>query len=229
MSYAESDLLPLSGVQHLIFCERQASLIFVENQWADNVLTVDGVLRHLTVHEEAPRKEKRGAVMIVRGLPLRSMALGLVGIADVVEFHRCSARDQGASLPGLGGRWRPFPVEYKRGKPKPHRADEVQLCAQALCLEEMLGCPVLSGSLFYGSTQRRMPVDFDEQLRALATDAAKRLHYLVETGTTAPPRVGPHCRNCSLVDLCLPTAVSGAGLVARYLRGALSEAFEEEG
>ncbi len=223
MRYAEDDLLALSGVQHIVFCERQASLIYVERAWADNALTVDGSHRHAGVHEQSPRRERRGDLLIVRGLALRSLELGLAGVADVVEFHRTGERldkkgvPQGAELPNLPGFWVPFPVEYKRGRPKPHRADEVQLCAQALCLEEMLGVSIAEGALFYGKEQRRVPVTLDDELRALTADAAFRLHRLLREGITPPAVREPKCERCSLLELCLPQAMTRRRSAQRFL------------
>src|SRR5579859_4686917 len=149
--YSEEDLLPISALQHLAFCERQWALIHLEGVWAENQLTAEGRVIHDRAHE--PGTESRGDVRVSRGLRLRSLRLGLSGIADVVEFHRCGRRGDtsgkglvasGVALPSVSGSWAPFPVEYKRGRPKSGPFDEIQLCAQALCLEEMLGVPVLS-------------------------------------------------------------------------------------
>ena len=139
--YTEDDLLPISGLQHLLFCERQCALIHLEQVWAENRLTVEGKNMHDRVHER--EAESRPGIRIVRALRLRSLRLGLTGMADVVEFHL----DSGVRSQGL-----PFPVEYKRGKPKADYSDSVQLCAQAICLEEMLSCTIPAGALFYGTT-----------------------------------------------------------------------------
>jgi CRISPR-associated exonuclease Cas4 len=216
VTLAEEDFLPLSGVQHLVFCERQAALIHTEGLWADNVLTVEGSHRHRQVHDAAPRRERRGDTIIVRGLALASLQLGLSGIADVVEFHRVArsgrpeAGDspQGVPLPGASGLWAPFPVEYKRGRPRAHRADEVQLCAQAFCLEEMLGVQIPAGALFYGKERRRVGVRFEPELRALTRDAAQRFHELVRSAETPPAATDNRCRACSLVNHCMPKIAS---------------------
>jgi CRISPR-associated exonuclease Cas4 len=211
--FTEDDLLPLSALQHLLFCERQAALIHLEQLWADNRLTVEGTQLHERV-DHAPG-ESRGEVRIARALPLRSLRLGLSGRADLVELHRVSddAGDPldvtggpGAVLPGVPGTWRPFPVEYKRGRPKAHHADKVQLCAQALCLEEMLGTTVPAGALFYGQTRRRHDVSFSDELRRETEEAAARLHRLLASGVTPSPVREPKCDQCSLIDLCLPGA-----------------------
>jgi CRISPR-associated exonuclease Cas4 len=205
--FREEDLLPLSALQHLLFCERQCALIHVEQVWAENPLTVEG--RHLHERADHGPGESRGDVRIARGLPLRNLRLGLSGKADVVELHRLPAGTdpaQGAEISPLAGRWRPFPVEYKRGRPKQHRADEVQLCAQALCLEEMLGVDVPAGALFYGQTRRRQDVSFDTRLRRLTEETAARLHRLIAEGITPPGVREPKCDQCSLLGLCMPAA-----------------------
>jgi CRISPR-associated exonuclease Cas4 len=158
-------------------------------------------------------------VRLVRALSLRSLAVGLTGVADVVEFHR---QESGAVLPGRAGRWRPFPVEYKKGKPKRHRADEVQLCAQAMCLEEMFATPVAEGALFYGKTRRRKAIDFDETLRAATLHAASRFREIVEQRITPPARWGPKCRQCSLIDDCKPRAAEKSA--RRYLASMIQHA-----
>jgi len=184
----------ISSLQHLVFCERQWALIFVEEQWHDNVLTVEGK----QLHERADSKEieNRPEVRIVRTLRLRSLELGLSGIADVIEFHRN----------GVSGNncWLPFPVEYKRGKERPDIADEVQLCAQALCLEEMIGTDVPRGAIFYGQPRRRMPVEFTYELRETVRQLCEKARELLKTGVTPPPKFGKHCKNCSLVNECVP-------------------------
>jgi len=189
------DLLPLSGLQHLVFCERQFALIHVEGLWAENTLTISG--RQLHERADLPGQSLGAAVRVARALPLRSDRLGLAGKADVVEFHREADVDAGIL-------WRPFPVEYKRGRPKPGGADEVQLCAQAICLEEMLGLEVPRGALFYGSTRRRKAVEFTPALRARVEEAARRCHELFDARIT--PRVARHkgCDRCSLLQSCLP-------------------------
>lgn len=210
MNYTEDDLLPLSALQHLVFCERQCALIHIEQAWDENRFTAEGRVMHERVHEAG--EESRGEVKTARDLSLRSLRLGLVGKADVVEFHR-----------EAGGIWRPFPVEHKRGKPKPDESDMVQLCAQALCLEEMLGVRVDSGAIFYGRTRRRLEVDFDGPLRRKTEKAAARLHELIESGVTPKPDYTKKCRNCSLVDLCLPQAIRKRVSVAGYLDRMLEE------
>lgn len=211
--YDEDDLLPLSAVQHLLFCERQCALIHVEQQWEENLYTAQGRIMHERV--DAGRSESRGKVRIASGLPLRSLRLGLVGKADVVEFHREEGEAGRSRASSVG--WRPFPVEYKRGRPKKEHWDKVQLCAQAICLEEMLGIEVPRGALFYGKTRRRVDVFFDLDLRRETEEAAQRLHELIASGETPPARYDENCEACSFVSLCLPKATTGRRTVARYL------------
>lgn len=202
--YSEDQLLPISALQHLLFCERQCALIHIEQVWAENRLTAEGCVLHERVHEAAD--EVRGDVRIARALRLRSQRLGLVGQADVVEFHRQE-----------DGQWLPYPIEYKRGKPKINCCDEVQLCAQAMCLEEMLETSVPSGALFYGTTRRRQDVVFDAALRQLTTLTAERLHALIATGVTPPARYEKKCEQCSLMSQCMPKSMASGQSAVRYL------------
>lgn len=213
--FSDDDLLPLSGLQHLAFCQRQWALIHLEGQWAENRLTAEGRVLHERVEEGG--RESRGDMLITRAVPLRSGRLGLSGKADVVEWHRTGEGECGAvALPSKAGRWRPFPVEYKRGRPKPGHMDEVQLCAQALCLEEMLGVRIPAGALYYGQPRRRVDVAFDEPLRAETETLATRMHALFAAGQTPIARYEPKCKGCSLRERCLPET-AGTGRVARYL------------
>lgn len=208
----DAGLAPLSALQHLAFCRRQCALIHLEGAWAENVLTAEGRVLHERADSDAG--ERRRGVRIARALPLRSLALGLTGKADVVEFH-----------PRKGGPPVPFPVEYKRGRPKGTDADVVQLCAQALCLEEMLERPVPAGALFYGGTRRRLEVAFTPELRARTAGLAAALHALLAAGEMPAPEPGPKCRSCSLADACLPTRARGRS-VALWLDGQLRAAID---
>ena len=209
------DSLPLSALQHLLFCERQCALIHVERLWEENRFTAEGRVLHEKVDEG--RGESRPGVRITRSLQLRSEVLGLHGVADVVELHR---------LPDGG--WLPFPVEYKRGKPKAHDADLVQLCAQAMCLEEGFGTPVPQGAMFYGQTRRRLDVIFDEGLRELTRRTAARLHKLIESGVTPRAVREKKCEACSLLEVCLPEAMSRPRGAAAWNSGAFTEALKTE-
>ena len=184
------DLIMLSALQHFVFCPRQCALIHIEQLWAENVLTAEGRIMHDKV--DTANRESRGNIRIEYGVPMRSLRLGLIGKADVVEFHKD------------GDRWIPFPVEYKRGKPKPDNCDMVQLCAQAICLEEMMEVEIPEGALFYGETRHRHDVKFDAALRKETEEAAVRLHELIVSGITPPPVYSAKCKKCSLVELCLP-------------------------
>ncbi|MGD9518250.1 MAG: CRISPR-associated protein Cas4 [Armatimonadota bacterium] len=227
--FDEEDLLPISGLRHLAFCERRCALMHVEGLWADNRLTAEGQLLHERSH--LPELESRGDLRIARALRLHSLRLGLSGAADVVEFHRCApdAPDRECvALDGVSGLWRPFPVEYKRGHPYPDASDEVQLCAQALCLEEMLGVEVPAGALFYGEPHRRQEVSFTPDLRGRTEALAARLHALVAGGHTPPARYEKRCRSCSLLDLCLPKTAGSARSARLYLDRALADTLRED-
>jgi CRISPR-associated exonuclease Cas4 len=210
--YSESDLLMLSALQHIAFCERQCALIHIEQAWSENRLTAEGRILHERVH--GGNAESRGDVYIVRGLKLRSLALGLSGVADVVEFHR--VENGGNLIPGKKGLWRPFPVEYKRGKPKKDSCDEVQLCGQAMCLEEMLGTKIENGALYYGLQHKRHEVIFNESLRNATERTAQRLHELISKGVTPPAIYEKKCDHCSMMDICVPRA-GKRKIVEKYL------------
>jgi CRISPR-associated exonuclease Cas4 len=193
---AEEERIPISAVQHAVYCLRQAALIHIERMWEDNLYTAEGNVLH-EVADKGGRRTGRVARRVL-SLPLGSDRLNLSGTADLVEFR-----------PRTEGGEQAFPVEYKRGKPKRHRADEAQLCAQALCLEEMTGLPVPEGALYYAQTKRRVTVPIDASLRALTEAAIADLAHLFATRNTPPPT--PHrarCRGCSLLDLCRPDTVS---------------------
>lgn len=198
--YLEEDYLMLSGLQHFAYCRRQWALIHIEQQWSENERTVDGHLFHTTAHNKE-KVEKRGSLLITRGLHIKSSQLGMSGICDVVEFRKSA---NGISLSSYEGLWEPYPVEYKKGAPKENDADELQLCGQAICLEEMLLCRIPYGSLFYGENRRRKKVEFTEQLRQKVYDMAAEMHDLWKKGYT--PKVKPQkgCNACSLKEICVP-------------------------
>lgn len=225
--FTEDDLLPLSRLADIEFCERRAALHLIEAVWEDNVFTAEGTVLHERAHDP-DASEKRGDLIIARGLWINSFRLGLVGKADIVEFHRTTEDDQsGAKVPGQKGRWRVYPVEYKRGSRKEQRSFQVQLCAQAMCLEEMLGVEVAGGALFYGKTRRRKEVAFDPALREETERLSERLHELVHSGRTPPAVYGPKCDQCSLFNLCHPKTVasgkSAKGYLARSLRSLMRD------
>ena len=218
MMYAEEEYLQLSGLQHFAFCRRQWALIHIEQQWRENLWTAEGDLFHRRAHAEQLR-EKRGGTLVLRGLSVASSALGLSGKCDVVEFR---ADPKGISLHAEEGLWVPYPVEYKRGSPKPHQADELQLCAQALCLEEMLCCTIAEGALFYGETRRRVTVPFLPALRAQVYSMAEEMHQLRSRGYTPKVKPSKGSSACSLKELCLPVLMRGKAVEA-YLRQAIEE------
>jgi CRISPR-associated exonuclease Cas4 len=208
--FAASDCIALSALRHFRVCPRQCALVHLEQIWEENVYTAEGRI----LHEKADsgKTELRGDIKTVTGLPLRSLELGITGKADVVEFRR------------QGGLWHPFPVEYKRGRPKTHDADKIQLCAQALCLEEMLGLPVPEGALFYGKTRRRLAVPLDAALRTATEQTARAVHALMQSGITPPPVADERCGACSLAEQCLPQPLSRKNAASRYLRSLQEQA-----
>ena len=182
----------LSSLQHYLFCPRQFALIELEDVWTENQYTAEGQVLHQKVNQ--PDHETRGAIKTVTALRLAHEQLGIEGIADVVEYHKQP-----------DGTQTPYPIEYKRGKPKKHRADEVQLCAQALCLEEMHGVTIPEGALFYGETRRRQIVPFDQTLRELTLQTILACRTIIQTQTTPKADYNPKkCRDCSLIDHCHP-------------------------
>lgn len=196
----DDEYLMLSGLQHFSFCRRQWALIHIEQQWKENEHTIDGMLFHKVAHD-SKAIEKRGDIIITRGLRIKSEQYKVTGICDVVEFHKS---EKGITLHEYDGLWQPYPIEYKKGKPKTNLADELQLCGQAICLEEMLLCDIDFGSLFYGETRRRVKVEFTKELRDKVKDMLQEMQDLWKKGYT--PKVKPHkgCNACSLKDICMP-------------------------
>ena len=189
--YLEENLLQLSGLQHIIYCPRQCALIHVEQQWDDNYFTARGILMHEKVHCE--KTERKKDIVIERSIYLKSYELGLVGKSDVIEFHK--AKDN---------TFAPFPIEYKSGKAKKDDSDKVQLCAQAMCLEEMMNVKISQGAFFYGKTKNRLLVDFDDSLRNKTISASAHYHELIESGKTPKAQYSRKCDNCSIKEICLP-------------------------
>ena len=218
MAYLEEEFLQLSGLQHFAFCRRQWALIHIEQLWSENLRTVEGNLFHKRAHDEQIR-EKRGNVLILRGLPVASSAMGLSGQCDVVEFHQ---NQNGISLAKEDGRWQPFPVEYKKGSPKNNDADMLQLCAQAMCLEEMLFCTIEEGALFYGETRHRVSVFFTEGLREKVKKAADEMHQMFQRGHTPKVKPTKSCNACSLKEICLPVLMKKQDVI-KYLKTAMEE------
>lgn len=197
-NYEIDDLVFLSALNHYLYCPRRCALVHIEQIWEENVYTAEGRIMHNKV--DTADHESRGNVRIEYAVPLRSLRLGLVGKADVIEFHRTNE-----------GTWLPFPVEHKRGKPKPDDCDKVQLCAQAICLEEMMGVEINNGALFYGRTRRRCDVVFDDALRMETEEIAKQVHELITSGVTPRADCSAKCNNCSIAAVCLPKASKRVG------------------
>ena len=214
----EANEATLSALQHFAFCRRQWGLIFLERQWAENARTADGQVFHETAHH-GPESEARGDLLILRGLRVASPTLRLGGVCDVVEFHRSPS---GVPLMGREGLWLPYPVEYKKGSDQTKESDEVQLCGQALCLEEMLCCQIPEGSLFYGETRRRTRVAFDGTLRQRTLDLLHELLGYMDRGYTPGAKLHKGCNACSLRDICLPK-LSRAPSVADYIHDRAGE------
>ena len=222
-NYAEDDLLPLSGIQHFAFCERQWSLIHLEQQWQENQKTAEGRVLHEKVHNP-DFNESRDGIVYTRSLPLKYFQLGLVGIADMVEFHplEAGAGQNGTSMPDRKGIYLPMPIEYKRGRPKKDDRDAVQLCAQAMSLEEMLGVKIDKGFLFYGQTRHREEIAFDARLRERVRDLSARMHQAYQEGKTPVAGKGVKCSLCSMEDICLPKLSRQPQTVKQYIERQLS-------
>ena len=218
MRYDEGDYLLLSGLQHFAFCRRQWALIHIEKQWEENVKTVEGNLLHRNAHDSS-YQESRGDVQIFRGVSVSSPTLGISGECDVLEYHKS---DDGIPLPGKEGLWQPYPIEYKRGHPKENDADRLQLCAQALCLEEMLCCPIPEGALFYGEIRRRESIVFTDELRTQVRKLLEEMHDLYQRGYTPKVKPGKFCNACSLQEICLPK-LARVKSVSSYLAAAMEE------
>lgn len=215
----DDDLIPLSYLSQYYYCPRRAALLLVDQQWADNQFTAEGTLIHERVHQEG--HEKRGPSLSLRGLYLRSLRLGLAGKADCVEMQ---AAADGVTLPGYEGRWRLYPVEFKHGERRDEIEYEVQLCAQAMCLEEMLGCRIDEGCLFFAADHRRQPVALDDRLRKLVEEGASQLQAMLKAGQIPAPRRSSRCKGCSMVSICLPRMRrSGQDYLAQLLQDAQRE------
>ncbi len=210
--YTEDNYLMLSGIQHFAFCRRQWALIHIEQQWEENYRTTAGELMHKKAHDEGAF-EKRGELLIIRGLRIASHELGFSGQCDVVEFHQS---EDGITLFGYDGRWNPIPIEYKNGSPKENNADAFQLCAQAICLEEMFQTKIPEGFLYYGETRRRSHVEFTDSLRDDVKKISMEMHELFQRGYTPKVRYTKQCKACSLENLCVPK-LQKAGSVKEYM------------
>lgn len=200
MEYREEDYLLLSGIQHFSFCRRQWALIHIEQQWQENLKTVEGNIVHENCHDEH-FFEKRGDLLITRGIRIFSRIMGVTGQCDVVEFYKS---EEGCLLHGYGGYWLPYPVEYKRGKSKSIDADRLQLCGQAMCLEEMLGTTINKGAIYYHESNRREEVQLTDSLRKKVKDLLAEMHEYYSRGYTPVVKAKNGCASCSLKEICMP-------------------------
>ncbi len=227
---SDEDEIMISALQHYLFCKRQFALIHIEQLWAENYLTASGNLLHK--HVDMPETKKRSGIRYAAGLRLYSKQFHLTGIADMVEFHQADSpadangTQVAVKLDNSPAYWRPFPVEYKRGRPKEHRADEIQLCAQAICLEEMLKIRISEGALFYGQFRRRTRVIFTPELRNLTVQVIMEAVATLKSGITPPGIYSKSCEACSLLDICQPK-ITATGKSARiWLDKALEDSLK---
>jgi CRISPR-associated exonuclease Cas4 len=223
IEYSEEDFLLLSGIQHFAFCKRQWALIHIEQQWNENIRTIEGKILHEKAHDSI-LKEKRTALIISRGMHIFSRTLGFAGACDVVEFKEYI---NGVCIFGREGRYLPTPIEYKRGKPKEDEVDIVQLCAQAMCLEEMLLCEIPEGFLYYNEIKHRQKVVFDEEVRRSVIKTANEMHEYFNKQYTPKVKVTQKCRSCSLNNICMPKLCKNPS-AARYIKNNLSEMQDEK-
>ena len=221
MPYTEDDMLMLSGIQHFAFCPRQWALIHIEQQWNENLLTTEGHIMHQHVDDPFYR-QKMGDHICLRSVNLASKELGLYGIADMIELHPTDDATNSITHPAYPGLWKPFPVEYKHGKPKRDDIDVMQLTAQAMCLEEQYDISILNGAIYYGETRRRMDVDFNDERRSMVRELCNAMHKLYTQGVTPHASRHPYCRSCSLMDICMPDTANHIS-ASTYLKQNLYE------
>jgi CRISPR-associated exonuclease Cas4 len=212
--YTQDELLPLSGIQHFVFCRRQWALIHVERQWQENALTVEGKLLHKRADNPFFSETRKG-VITARSVPIASYRLGLAGVCDVVEF---TESPEGVHLPGHSGLYAAAPVEYKRGHEKRDPCDEAQLCSQAICLEEMLSTTIPLGYLYYGETRHRTAVELTAELRDLVRSMSEEMHAYFQRGYTPRVKTSKACRACSLADICLPELQENVVQASKYIQ-----------
>jgi len=214
LEYTTEDLLPLSGIQHFLFCRRQWALIHVERQWHENALTAEGRIMHKRA-DDPFFTETRNGIISARSVPITSYRLGLSGVCDVVEF---AASPDGVKLPNRDGLYLAAPIEYKRGKEKHDHSDETQLCAQAMCLEEMLSIAIPKGFLYYGETRHRVEIELTTELRMLVQDMSDEMHNYFSRGYTPKVKPSRACRSCSLADICLPELQGKTMMASKYIK-----------
>lgn len=221
MYYDEDDMLMLSGIQHYRFCPRQWALIHIEQQWADNRLTVEGDILHKHV-DDAAYRQKCGDYIALRSVNIASRELGLYGLSDVIELHPTEDEASSIAHPKYPGRWIPYPVEYKHGRPKKNEVDEVQLAAQAMCLEEQHGIHISWGAFFYHEIRHRVEVEITPYLRDIVRQCAGEMHSIFKSGRLPAIIHGKHCDRCSLKDLCMPETANQPA-ASTYLKRNLYE------
>lgn len=219
--YNDDELLMLSGIQHFRFCPRQWALIHLEQQWVDNLLTIEGEILHRRVDDPFYR-QKCGEFISLRSVSIASHELGLYGITDIVELHPTSDESNAISHPKYPGLWQPYPIEYKHGKPKQNEIDEVQLAAQAICLEEQYGITISAGAFFYGEIRHRVEVPITHQLRLIVKQCAAEMHQTYQSRHIPPIQNGKQCTRCSLKNICMPQT-SNQPTATDYLKRNLYE------
>lgn len=221
MYYSDENMLMLSGIQHYMFCPRQWGLIHISQEWQDNRLTTEGQLLHRHVDDPFYRQKNKNAIAL-RSLQIASHTLGLYGIADVVELSPAESPHNAVRHPRYPGYWTVMPIEYKRGGKKTTKCDEVQLMAQAICLEEMYGIRIERGAMYYNEEKHREMICFDDNLRELTRSYAQGMHAAFASKQIPEPVYKPHCRNCSLYEICMPSIVK-APKASAYLKKYLYE------
>lgn len=218
MIYSDDDILSISGIQHFVFCRRQWALIHIEQQWAENLLTVSGEIMHKNAHDNT-FSEKRKDMIISRGMNIMSYSLGINGVCDVVEFHKS---DSGAIINGYEGQYKIIPVEYKHGQPKEDKADIFQVAAQALCLEDMFCTKIEEVHIYYGKTKRRQKIILDDTVRTELISIINEMHSLYKRKYTPKVKKNKKCRACSMADLCIPT-LTKTSTVSEYISSCINE------
>ena len=214
--YQEEEMLMLSGIQHYVFCPRQWALIHLEQLWEENRLTIEGKILHKNADNPFYR-QKNGERITLRSVSIASKELGLYGVTDAIELLPTTDTTNSITHPKYPGHWLPYPVEYKRGHKKQNSCDEIQLAAQVMCLEEMHGIIIERAALFYWETRERNEVEITQGLRDLTREAAEDMHRIYSTGITPAVVKKKCCKNCSLLNLCLPELVNCTS-VENYLK-----------
>jgi len=223
MEYSEEDYLMISGIQHFNFCRRQWAIIHIEQQWVENILTIEGNLMHKNAHDGLS-SEKRSDIIISRGMKIFSKILGIYGVCDIVEFQRDDVN--GVEIFGYPGKYNVIPIEYKRGNPKTDDSDNLQLAAQAICLEEMLCCDIPYGYMFYGETKHRFKVDLDNRIRENLREVTKEMHKHYDRLYTPKVKPDKKCKSCSLKEICLPKLYKNQS-VSSYIERMINDGGEE--